>query len=158
MRGTSIAIAALALAAGLGGLGCKGERRDPLREAAMRCLHDDAEISCAVPILNVRKLAASQRYYREALGFHVDWEDGDPADFGSVSRGHGVLFLCQGCQGTPGAWAMMFTPDVDRLYKEFVAHNALIRMPPTTMPWHLREMHVSDPDGNVLRFGGPVEH
>ena len=28
--------------------------------------------------------------------------------------------------------------------------KAIIRMAPTNMPWGLREMHVSDPDGNVL--------
>jgi uncharacterized glyoxalase superfamily protein PhnB len=53
---------------------------------------------------------------------------------------------------------MLFTPDVDKLYKEFRSHKALIRMPPTDMPWGLRELHVSDPDGNVLRFGSSREH
>lgn len=137
-------------------LGCKSPPRTPLTEAAEACLHDD-ELSCVRPILNVRSLRASQAYYRDVLGFKLDWDHGEPPDFGSVSRGHSVIFLCQGCQGTPGAWAMTFTPDVDRLYEEFAARKALIRMPPRNMPWHLREMHVSDPDGNVLRFAGRAE-
>lgn len=130
----------------------KRERNDALVETARACAHD-AELSCPRPIFNVRSLRASQAYYRDALGFKIDWEHGDPPDFGSVSRADGVLFMCQGCQGTPGAWMMMFARDVDRLHEEFVRRNAIIKMPPTDMPWGLREMHVADPDGNVMRFG-----
>jgi catechol 2,3-dioxygenase-like lactoylglutathione lyase family enzyme len=148
------------LAAGFfifGLLACKADRRSPLLEAARACSHD-SELSCARPILNVRDLKASQRYYRDVLGFKVDWEDGEPSDFGSVSRGHGVLFMCQQCQGQPGAWVMLFAQDVDRLHREFVAKQALIRMPPRNMPWGLRELHVTDPDGHVLRFATSSEH
>jgi catechol 2,3-dioxygenase-like lactoylglutathione lyase family enzyme len=129
----------------------RDERHGAWARAAAACAHE-GEVSCARPILNVRDLRASFAYYRDRLGFTVDWDHGDPPTFGSVSRSHGVLFLCQGCQGTPGAWAMMFG-DVDALYRDMRARNALIRMPPTDMPWGLRELHVSDPDGNVLRFG-----
>jgi catechol 2,3-dioxygenase-like lactoylglutathione lyase family enzyme len=138
-------------------LACKADKRSALMEAAKDCSHD-SELSCARPILNVRDLKASQRYYRDVLGFKVDWEDGEPADFGSVSRGHGVLFMCQQCQGQPGAWVMLFAEDVDRLHREFVSKDARIRMPPRNMPWGLREMHVSDPDGHVLRFATSTEH
>jgi catechol 2,3-dioxygenase-like lactoylglutathione lyase family enzyme len=130
----------------------RGEARSPLAEAARECAHD-SELSCPRPIFNVRSLRASQSYYRDQLGFKVDWEYGDPPDFGSVSRAQGVIFLCQGCQGSPGAWTMIFAQDVDRLHEEFRRRKAIVRMPPTDMPWHMREMHVADPDGNVLRFG-----
>jgi catechol 2,3-dioxygenase-like lactoylglutathione lyase family enzyme len=136
-------------------VGCKGARRSPLAEAARAC--HDSELSCAVPIFNTHNLERSLRYYRDVLGFKIDWKYGDPPDFASVSRGHGVLFLSEGGQGTPGAWTMMFTPDVDKLYKEIVARKAIIRMPPKNMPWRVREMHVADPDGNVMRFGTGIE-
>ena len=115
-------------------------------------------MSCARPIFNVRDLRASQRYYREALGFKVDWDHGDPPDFGSDSRGEGVLFMCQGCQGRPGTWVMIFTRDVDRLHEELVRNKAIIQMPPPDMPWGLREMQVADPDGNVIRFASAIDH
>jgi catechol 2,3-dioxygenase-like lactoylglutathione lyase family enzyme len=146
----------LCLAIPLLSIGCKRERRSPLAEAARAC-DDDGEMSCARPIFNVRSLAQSERYYRDVLGFKVDWHYGDPPDFGSVSRGHSVLFLAEGGQGTPGAWTMIFTVDVDRLHREYAAKQALIRMPPRTMPWGVREMHVSDLDGNVIRFGTGVD-
>ena len=123
-----------------------------LREAALAS-HEEAELSSARPILNVRDLQASLRYYDRELGFTVDWEHGEPADFGSVSRGHTTVFLCEGCQGTPGAWLMVFARDVDALHEEYRGTDAKIRMPPKDMPWGIREMHVSDLDGNVIRFG-----
>ena len=113
-------------------------------------------LSCPRPIFNVRSLRDSIVYYRESLGFKLDWEHGDPADFGSVSRDHANFFLCEGCQGTPGAWSMVFAPDVDQLHEEFRKNGALIRLQPTNMPWGMRELHVSDPDGNVIRFGSGI--
>jgi len=141
----------------LGILGCAGDKPSPLVRAARE--HDrGAEMSHAVPIVNVHNLRASQQYFRDVLGFKVAWEDGDPPDFSAVTRGDATLFMCQGCQGNPGAWLMIFTRDVDKLHEEYEGKRALIRMPPTDMPWHLREMHVSDRDGNVIRFASETKH
>lgn len=147
MRHTAFLVGALAMAL----LGCKSDERSPFAEAARACSHE-SELSCPRPILSVRTLKASQTYYRDVLGFKLDWEHGRPPTFASVSRGHGVLFMCEGCQGKPGAWVMIFAKDVDGLHREFGPRKAIIRMPPTNMPWGLREMHVADPDGNVIRF------
>jgi catechol 2,3-dioxygenase-like lactoylglutathione lyase family enzyme len=137
-------------------LGCKRtHERSAWSEAATASTRHD-ELSPPRPILSVRSLRASQAYYREALGFRVDWDHGDPPDFGSVSRGDSVIFLCQGCQGNPGAWMMIFARDVDRLHAELVRRKAIIKMPPTDMPWGMREMQVADPDGNVIRFGTSI--
>lgn len=143
------ALASVLLLAGL--IGCSSEP-ESLREAALSA-HEDFELSTPRPILNVHDLQASFRYYRDQLGFEVDWEHGEPPDFGSVSRGDVVVFLCEGCQGTPGAWMMIFARDVDALHAEFAAADAKIRMAPKDMPWGIREMHVTDLDGNVIRFG-----
>jgi catechol 2,3-dioxygenase-like lactoylglutathione lyase family enzyme len=151
MRGMLVIVIGSLLAAA----GCQGGRPSPLVEAARRA--GGAEMARAIPIFRVRELKASQRYYREVLGFKVDWEHGDPPDFGSVSRGEAVLFQCQRCQSAAGAWAMIFTRDVDRLHGELAARKALILMPPRDMPWGLREMNVADPDGNVLRFASRPE-
>ncbi len=52
---------------------------------------------------------------------------------------------------------MVFSRDVDALYKEIRARGAIIEMAPTRMPWGLREMHVADPDGNTIRFATGVD-
>jgi catechol 2,3-dioxygenase-like lactoylglutathione lyase family enzyme len=154
MRST---MAAACLAIFVLGCGRERERSEPLAAAARACARD-AELSCPRPIFNVRELRASQRYYRDALGFKLDWDYGEPADFGSVSRSESVLFLCQGCPGPRGATIMIFARDVDRLHDELRRRKAIIKMPPTNMPWGLREMQVEDPDGNTIRFGSESEH
>src|SRR5688572_32899595 len=99
-------------------------------------------MSPAIPIFQVASLRASQGYFRDVLGFSVEWDYGDPPNFGAVRRGDGVIFQCQGC-GMAGAWVMLFVKDVDKLHDEIAAKGAIIKMPPTNMPWGLREMHVA---------------
>ncbi len=101
------------------------------------------------PVLPVRDLAASRDYYVQALGFKINFETEEMV---SVSRGHCVLFLCQGDQGHPGCWVWIDGKDVDALYEEYKSSGAKIRHPPTNYVWAL-EMQVEDLDGNVLRLG-----
>jgi catechol 2,3-dioxygenase-like lactoylglutathione lyase family enzyme len=108
------------------------------RDAATR-------FSPSSPVVWVAQLDASIRYYREPLGFRFDWTDGEPPDFASVSRGDTQIFMCQRCQGNPGTWIWMMTPDVDALYDDFVARGAIIRARPENKPWGMREMQVADP-------------
>jgi catechol 2,3-dioxygenase-like lactoylglutathione lyase family enzyme len=159
MRLLTLTAVGLAIGLVIAPAGCKRatERSDPLVEVARACARH-GDLSCPRPILHVGSLRASQRYYRDALGFKVDWEYGEPPDFGAVSRGDAVLFMCQGCQGNPGSWMMIFTPNVDRLYQEISGKGAIVKMPPTDMPWGLREMQVADPDGNIIRFGCSSGH
>ena len=130
----------------------QAHRAPPIAQLAEAC---HKEFGCPRPILYVHSLDASQRYYRDKLGFHIDWTDGDPPDFGAVSRGDTQLFMCQKCQGHAGGWVWVFTPDIDRLHDELVRRGATIKAPPEDKPWGVREMQVADLDGNVLRLASP---
>jgi catechol 2,3-dioxygenase-like lactoylglutathione lyase family enzyme len=102
------------------------------------------------PILRVENMQASLRFYVDVLGFeNVSWGDDG---FTSISRDQAAMYLCQGGQGRGGAWVWIGVEDVEKLHEECVARGVTIRLPPTNYPWAL-EMHVEDPDGNVLRFG-----
>lgn len=104
----------------------------------------------AEPILNVRDMAASLRYYVDVLGFrNAKWGS---AGFTLVSRDGAGIYLCQGDQGQPGTWAWVGVEDVGLLYDEYRASGATIRQGPTNYMWAY-EMRVEDPDGHVLRFG-----
>ena len=124
-----------------------------MAELARTCTGD---FGCPVPILYVHDLATSQRYFRDQLGFKLDWTDSD--DFASVSRGDTHVFLCQQCQGHAGSWLWVATPDVDKLYADLRERGATIKAEPKNQPWGLREMQVADVDGNVLRIGSPIDH
>lgn len=131
----------------------KSEKATPLVDEAKRCAAKGAEMSCGRPIVRVANLRAAQAYYRDKLGFTVEWDHGDPPDFGAVKRGDFELFMCERCQSGPGMWSMTFMHDVDPYYAELQKRGAHIVMAPKDMPWGLREMHVGDLDGNVIRFG-----
>jgi uncharacterized glyoxalase superfamily protein PhnB len=90
------------------------------------------------------------RYYVDVLGFsNADW-GGD--DFTLVTRDNAGIYLSQGDQGQPGTWVWVGVDDVEALYEEYKASNAIILHPPENYPWAC-EMKVGDPDGHVLRFG-----
>lgn len=138
-------------------LACQGDPPPPMAASAERALAAaHGEMAPAIPILNVHDLRASEAYWRDVLGFRVEWEDGNPPDFAAVVRGDARFFFCQGCQGTPGGWAFVFVKDADALHDELKGRGARVRMPPADMPWGLRELHVTDPNGNVIRFAGPI--
>lgn len=144
----------IAMAIALALVGCSSKREPkvhPLVAEAKRCAKG-TEMTCGRPILRVENLKSSQAYYRDKLGFEVDWDHGDPPSFGSVSRGELVLFQCEHCEMGP-TWTMTFMENIDRYHHELVKRGAIVKMPPTDMPWGLREMQVADPDGNVIRFG-----
>ena len=44
--------------------------------------------------------------------------------------------------------------DVDGLYGEFVSRRVLIRIPPETKPWGMREFALQTPDGHRMTLGG----
>jgi catechol 2,3-dioxygenase-like lactoylglutathione lyase family enzyme len=105
------------------------------------------------PILRVVDLAASLDYYVSVLGFRLNWRDENGNSFASVSRDDCHLFLAVGDQGHPGAWVWVGVSDADALHAEMLARGARVRQPPANYPWGSRELHVEDPDGNVLRLG-----
>jgi len=95
-------------------------------------------------------MSASVRYYVNVLGFrNADW---GTEDFTSVSRDGAGIYLCRGAQGCPGTWAWIGVDDVAALYQEYRVSGAKTHGAPRNYPWAL-EMHVEDPDGQVLRFG-----
>src|SRR6266487_6988061 len=102
------------------------------------------------PILNVKDMSVSIRYYVDVLGFrNADWGNDD---FTSVNRDTTGIYLCHNAQGQPGTWVWIGVEDVAAFYEEYKVNGAKICMNPKNFPWAY-EMHVEDLDGHVLRFG-----
>lgn len=102
------------------------------------------------PILRVENMQASLHFYVDLLGFkNVAW---GTDEFTSVNRDRAGIYLCKGGQGRGAAWIWIGVEDAERLHEELKAKGVPIKMPPTNYPWAL-EVHVEDPDGNVLRLG-----
>jgi len=105
---------------------------------------------CINPILRVENMQTSLRFYVDALGFqNASW---GTEDFTSITRDGTGIYLCRGDQGQGRAWIWIGVNDVEKLHQEYQTLGLKIRLPPTNYPWAL-EMHLEDPDGNVLRLG-----
>ena len=102
------------------------------------------------PVLRVQDMARSLKFYVNVLGFtNVEW---GTEDFTRVDRGRSSIFLCRQGQGAGRAWVWVSVDNTTRLHEDLTALGVEVRMPPTNFFYAL-EMHVEDPDRNVLRFG-----
>ena len=110
----------------------------------------DLTVGRTTPILRVANLEASLSHYADGLGFALAWRHGN---FAQVERGDAALMLCEGEQGHAGTWVYVGVSDADALDRELRRRGARIRSGPVNYPWGARELHVSDLDGHVLRFG-----
>ena len=112
----------------------------------------------AVPEVPIRDLNRSIEYYREKLGFKLDWSD-DSLGLGGVSRGKCRLFLAteefrtgHGNVGPALIWLNLQSKgEVDALHSEWSANGAVVKGLPESKPWGLHEFVAEDPDGNLFR-------
>ena len=112
-----------------------------------------------IPQLRITRAEQSLPFYN-SLGFEIDWqhqfEPGFPL-FLQVTRNGQTIFLTEhkgDCQ--VGGAVYFVVPDVDECYRQFQANSIIVSQPPEDMPWNRREMVVTDPDGNRLRFASEV--
>ena len=112
----------------------------------------------AVPEIPVTEIAAATAYYRDRLGFGVDWGD-DELGLAGVSRGECRIFLASGVfragrgNGAPTVtWLNLDSNDaVDALHREWEERGATLLGAPESKPWGLHEFFAADPDGNLFR-------
>lgn len=113
-----------------------------------------ANLHHPIPILRVTDMPTSVEYYVNVLGFKVDFEY---PDFVSVSRDECAIFLCHGDQGTAPGWMWVAVKDTDELFAELSGRGAKIWNLPTNYPWGSCELHIADPDKNVIRFASDTK-
>jgi len=116
------------------------------------------EFPSAVPEIPVSNVDRAAEYYRDHLGFSIDWGD-DDGGIGGVSRGHCRLFLTnrpfREASGNSGPIVIWLNLDgikeVDALYETWSRNGARIISPPEPKPWKLHEFTAADLDGNRIR-------
>lgn len=116
-------------------------------------------LPAAVPELPVRDLDSAVGYYRDALGFTIDWVE-QAIGLAGLSRGDCRLFLAdpgfRAARGTTGpalAWINLDgKAQVDALYAEWSGRAARVADAPESKPYGLHEFTAQDLDGNHLRI------
>jgi catechol 2,3-dioxygenase-like lactoylglutathione lyase family enzyme len=121
----------------------------------------EVALKSIVPILFVRDVSTSAAFFRDKLGFEIDFLYGTPPFYGSVSRGevrvhlrfvHQPTFAELAASEDSLILATVEVSDVQRLFEEFKERGAEFAQVPTRQPWGGTDFHVRDPDGNVISF------
>ncbi len=105
------------------------------------------------PIFAVHDLDVSLAYYGR-LGFATRAYEG--GGYGFATRDGVEIHLGTGGEKAGAVSAYLFVEDADELAREWRSAGAEVHGPEDT-EWGQHEGALVDPDGNVLRFGSPVE-
>ena len=110
----------------------------------------------AATVFVVRDMAKSVEHYRDALGFTVTFQYGQPTFYACLCRDEVSLHLlaAQETKRLPGNGGIcVFVNDVDWVHADLVARGAKVIKPPQNYDYGMREFNVVDLDGNHLTFG-----
>lgn len=124
------------------------------------------EISSIMPFFIVRRVTAAMAFYRDRLGFEIEYQGPTDDDifFGIVGRGGASIMLksvgvgpLPNCKRHRDArWdAYLHVPDPDALAAEFSSRNVVFSKPLKDTHEGLRGFELEDSDGYVLFFGRP---
>jgi len=120
----------------------------------------------AVPVIFVANVEASAGFFKDTLGFSIDFLHGKPPFYGSVSRDGACVHLkfvhepvlTVGAQDRDGLIvAFIEVENVKALYAEYLATGAMFDQKLKMQAWGGRDFVVRDPDGNGLCFVGPAQ-
>ena len=108
-----------------------------------------------VPVLS---LTVALAYYRQRLGFSVDWSD-EQLGLAGLSRGDARIFMASaeyrsslGNRGPIVLWLNLASRgEVDALHAQWNAAGVSIAAPPEAKPYKLYEFFAQDVDGNYFR-------
>jgi catechol 2,3-dioxygenase-like lactoylglutathione lyase family enzyme len=108
-----------------------------------------------LPGLPLSDVPAGVAYYRDVLGFDVNYQQDD---LGVMDRDNVRLLLIARTERHKGIGsAYVYVENVDALYDELRRKGANVQGEPVSWPWGLREFRVLDLEGNEISFGQPFE-
>ena len=128
-----------------------------------RALADATRLIKAMPMVFVADVDAAAVFYRDKLGFAVDFLHGNPAFYGSVSRDEASIHLRFVHQPAfaPGIReeeqllaAFVSVANVKGLFAEYLKRKVPFVQRLRKEPWGQSSFIVRDPDGNWLCFAG----
>ncbi len=110
----------------------------------------------SAPVIPVSDFQVGLAYYRDVLGFGVEFMWGEPAFYACLCRDDVAIHIAAEhvAKRAPGQTGMcIFVRDVDAAFSELSGRGALVVAPPQTYDYGMREFSVTDPDGNRLIYG-----
>lgn len=120
-----------------------------------------AVLKTVTPILLVRDVSASAAFFRDRLGFDINFLHGAPPFYGAVSRDgvclhlrfvHQPVFAQAAAVEKSLILATIEVSNVQGLFEELKGRDAPFAQPLVKQVWGGTDFHVRDLDGNVLSF------
>jgi catechol 2,3-dioxygenase-like lactoylglutathione lyase family enzyme len=117
----------------------------------------------AMPVIFVANVQASAEFFRDTLGFSIDFLHGRPPFYGAVSRGGACLHLkfvheavfAIGPHDRDGLiMAFIEVENVKALYAEYLTAGVRFEQKLKKQAWGGRDFIVRDLDGNAISFVG----
>ncbi|MBZ5636137.1 MAG: VOC family protein [Acidobacteriia bacterium] len=118
----------------------------------------NSDFPAAVPEIPVRDIKKAADYYKNHLGFSIDW-GGEDGGIAGISQGSCRMFLTNpafrkplGNAGPVLIWLNLSSRnEVNDLHKLWKGRQARIVSEPEEKPWKLHEFTAADLDGNLFR-------
>jgi len=132
--------------------------------APTRAMSPAPRLTRAMPVIFVANVKASAEFFKDTLGFSIDFLHGKPPFYGSVSRDGACVHLkfvhepvlAAGAQDQDGLInAFIEVENVKALYAEYVTAGAMFAQKLKKQAWGGRDFVVRDLDGNGICFVGP---
>ena len=111
----------------------------------------------ATATLRADDVAVLAAWYRDALGFEIRFLWGEPATYGRVQRNGVELGIGQLGPKFGPASIYAIVNGVDALYAEFRGRDVRMSGAPADAPYRMRDLEVTDPEGNRITFGEAIE-
>lgn len=117
----------------------------------------------STPVLHVADVNISAAFYRDQLGFRIDFLHGSPPFYGAVSRDgarlhlklvHESVFDVDAARREGLIMAYIDAPSVREVYSEYRETSVEIVQKLTKQAWGGTDFIVRDPDGNGIAFVG----
>jgi predicted enzyme related to lactoylglutathione lyase len=109
-------------------------------------------------VLAVPDLNSSASYFRDSLGFRLEWPEGTGWQLATrgnvrIMIGHCPDAIPPSATGDHSYFGYLKVANVDALHEELVSRGAIILQPPANKPYGMREFLVGTPDGHRMMIG-----
>ena len=109
----------------------------------------------ALPELPFDDVTAAVAYYRDVLGFRINYQQ---HDLGVMDRDEITVLLITRTERHKGIGSFeVYVENADALYTELCAKGANVQDEPVSHPWGLRDFRITDLEGNRITFAQPFE-
>lgn len=115
------------------------------KRSAIRC-------EAIYPTVEIPDVRAAAEFYRDNLGFEIEFLWGEPPVHAGVSVGSVSIHFSSGEPNPAGFWIYLVVNGVDPLFAWYTSRGVEILDEPESKPWGMREFSIKDANGYHLRF------